>query len=77
MTAIKKDHSGRFTLEGISQALPDGKFTSHFVVTEHTSPEDLVTKEATGKVFDTAQQAEEAGLDAAVGWAEKYRPVAS
>lgn len=75
MAEVKKDHSGRFTLKGLSQKLADGKFTAHFIATEHTMPADLETKVATGEVFDTAEEAEKAGLDAAVAWAEKYRPV--
>jgi len=62
------------TIKGLSQEMGDGKFQAAFVVTRHQSNEDDGdTKIYTGRMFETAKEAESAGLIAALDYLERER----
>ena len=61
------------TIKGLSQEMGDGKFQAAFVVTRHQSNEDGDTKIYTGRMFETAKEAESAGLIAALDYLERER----
>lgn len=75
MAKVETAHSGKFTLTGYGQKMSDGQFQATFTVTEHKGNSEEDTKVSTGKMFDTADEAESAGVDAAKVWLDVHRPV--
>ena len=75
MAKVQQAHSGRFTLRSHGELMGDGKFQPAFVATEHKPDGDEDSNGFTGQAFDTEEAAEEAGMEAAFAWLEKYRPV--
>ena len=75
MGRIETAHCGRFTIHGRGEPTADGKFQATFTITEHQCEADEETKESTGSLFGTKEDAEDAAVEAAKAWLEKRRPV--
>ena len=74
MEKVRKEHSGNFTIQGIGQPTPDGRFIATFVVTERLADSELEAKRSTGETFDTEEQAIDAAFEAGKQWLDDYRP---
>jgi len=75
MEKVQFAHNGRFTLQSDGQLMPDGKFQAAFVINECKLGIDEETKRLTGQMFETEAEAVDIGMQAAMDWLEKYRPV--
>ncbi|GAA0758295.1 hypothetical protein LRH25_21325 [Ideonella azotifigens] len=74
MEKLQTGYLGHFTLRGFSQAQPDGRFEAHFSVTEDDPEADASATGDTGMLYGTEEEAADAGLQAAMTWANENNP---
>ena len=75
MRTIESPNCGRCTIHGRGEPTADGKFQATFTISEHQCEADVETKVSTGSLFGTKEDAEDAAIEAAKAWLEKFRSV--
>ena len=71
MEKVQALPGGQFTLRSCSQA-KDGQFQAAFVVTEHEWHGDIELQRGNGRLCATAEEAVDAGMQAALAWLDRF-----
>jgi hypothetical protein len=74
MDIVRRQHSGRFIIQGYGEKLADASYAATFVITEQQIDGDVEIKRSTGKTFEKEADAAESGLCDGIAWLEVFRP---